>query len=497
MGSKQVSIVVDLRTGKNIIHVPDLIPILSAAGYKPDVALKAYGGETLKLARKAAREGCGMVISYGGDGTLNDVVNGVMDTGGKSLIGDIPGGTFNEWAGVMGLPEDPVKAALALVESEARKVDLGHIEVQDLSLPGTVGQGLQTMSQGKKQSKQVPQSRQYFFLHVGLGADATFMAHISKPLKYRFGHLAFDLAAIEELPEVHPFPIEVQAMSDRGEGAMKWQGKAWQVIISKTRYYAGNVDLAPDAYLDDGLLNVCVITADGPIKTAEQALSFLVRRKLDEKMTKYFRGSQLSIRVPAATSMQVDGSIVKLEDYVCKAERDALRQVNDSGEVMVSYRFDVVPKAVRMAVPRTFNGTLFQTAAHNDHNQGSGAEQGDKQTSSVQRNDVQQEEFQDGNQQGSSLPQQQEYQLTVIGVAHHPAKPDSSIIAGRYKKQDTDESEVVAVRVNDRTLVLRQEDERVPHTEVHALQEGQEIVVEGEKSKRGVIRARGIKIAQE
>ncbi len=144
MGSKQVSIVVDLRTGKNVIHVPDLIAILSAAGYKPDVALKAYGGETLKLARKAAREGSGLVIGYGGDGTLNDVVNGVMDAGGKSLIGDIPGGTYNEWAGVMGLPEDPVKAVLALIDSEARRVDLGHIEVQDLTLPGTAGQGLQT-----------------------------------------------------------------------------------------------------------------------------------------------------------------------------------------------------------------------------------------------------------------------------------------------------------------------------------------------------------------
>ncbi len=81
MGSKQASIVVDLRTGKNVIHVPDLIAILSAAGYKPDGALKAYGGETLKLAKKAAKEGCGLVIGYGGDGTLNDVVNGVMDAG--------------------------------------------------------------------------------------------------------------------------------------------------------------------------------------------------------------------------------------------------------------------------------------------------------------------------------------------------------------------------------------------------------------------------------
>ena len=495
MSSKQVSIVMDLRTGKNVIHVPDLIAILSAAGYKPNVALKVYGGETLKLARKAAREGCGLVIGYGGDGTLNDVVNGVMDAGGKSLIGDIPGGTYNEWAAAMGLPEDPVKAALALVESEARRVDLGHIEVQDLTLPGTARPGLQTMRQGQRPSKRLPQSRQYFFLHVGLGADATFMAHISKPLKYRLGHLAFDLAAIKELPEVHPFPVEVQAMSDRGDGAMKWQGEAWQVVVSKTRYYAANVDIAPDAYLDDGLLNVCVITADSPLRTAEQALSFLLRRKLDETTTRYFRGSQLSIRVPAATPMQVDGSVVKLEDYLRKAERDALRQVNDAGEAMVCYRFDAVPRAVRMAVPRTYNGTLFQTAAHTGQGQGPSAEQREKKTPSVQRNDAQPGEW--GSQQGSGSLQQQEYRVTVIGVAPHPAKPDASIIAGRYKKRETEETEVVAVRVNERTLVLRQEDERIPHTEMRALQEGQEIVVAGKKSKRGVIRAQCIRVAHE
>jgi Diacylglycerol kinase catalytic domain len=84
MGSKQASIVVDLRTGKDVIHVPDLIAMLSAAGYKPDVALKAYGGETMKLAWKAARKGCDLIIGYGGDGTLNGVVNGVMEAGGKS-----------------------------------------------------------------------------------------------------------------------------------------------------------------------------------------------------------------------------------------------------------------------------------------------------------------------------------------------------------------------------------------------------------------------------
>jgi diacylglycerol kinase family enzyme len=274
MGSKQASIVVDLRTGKDVIHVPDLIAMLSAAGYKPDVALKAYGGETMKLAWKAARKGCDLIIGYGGDGTLNGVVNGVMEAGGKSLIGDIPGGTYNEWARAIGLPQDPVKAALALIESEARRVDLGRIAVQNLALPGTAGQNVQILRQGQRSSKRLSQSRQYFFLHVGLGADATVMAHISKPLKYDLGHLAFDLATIKELPEVHPFPVEVQVVTDRGEGAVRWQGEAWQVIISKTRYYAGDVDVAPDAFLDDGLLNVCVVTAAGPFELQSKPSRF-------------------------------------------------------------------------------------------------------------------------------------------------------------------------------------------------------------------------------
>src|SRR2546421_10898032 len=144
MPNRKACIVVDLRTGQNVANIPDLIAVLAAAGWKTGIALKEYGGETFQLAQNAAMQGYDLVIGYGGDGTLNDVVNGVMAAGGKSLVGDIPGGTFNEWAGAIDLPEDPVKAALAIVESEARRVDLGHIEVQDLTLPGTGGQGLQT-----------------------------------------------------------------------------------------------------------------------------------------------------------------------------------------------------------------------------------------------------------------------------------------------------------------------------------------------------------------
>jgi YegS C-terminal NAD kinase beta sandwich-like domain len=330
----------------------------------------------------------------------------------------------------------------------------------------------------------------------GMGIDAAIMAHIFKPLKYHFGRLAFDLAAIKELPELHPFPVEVQVMSEHGDAAMDWQGEAWQVIVSKTRSYGGTMDVAPEAYLDNSVLNLYIITAGNPIRSLEQAVSLLVRHELDDTTAKYFRGPHLSVRVPASIGMQMDGSVIKLEGYLRKAERDALKQTNDAGQVMVIYRFDAVPAALPMATSRTYNGALFKTASHEGHPGFRSPQQRGEQIATIQHNGKNAGEVQDEYQQRIDVLQKQGLRVTVVGVVPHPDKTGTYIIAGRYKKQDTDETEIVAIRVNERTLVLRQEGEQVPPATVQRLQEGEEIVVEGDKSKRGVIRARGVRYLQ-
>ena len=116
MRIKKACIVVDLRTGQDVTTIPHLVAVLAAAGWKTHIALKEYGGETVKLAQKAAKEGYDLVIGYGGDGTLNAVLNGVMYAAGDCLVADVPGGTYNVWAGAIGVPHDPVKAALAIVD---------------------------------------------------------------------------------------------------------------------------------------------------------------------------------------------------------------------------------------------------------------------------------------------------------------------------------------------------------------------------------------------
>src|SRR6476646_2617433 len=156
MKRKSALLIISPRRGKNVARLADVLAVLSAAGWKTDTAFKEFAGHTMQLARDAAEAGYDLVIGYGGDGTLNQVVNGVMAAKRRrSIVGVIPGGTANVWAHEIGLPEDPVKASLLLINSEGRKVDLGHVEVE---------------RQGReRKSRPASRGRHHFLLMAGLG----------------------------------------------------------------------------------------------------------------------------------------------------------------------------------------------------------------------------------------------------------------------------------------------------------------------------------------
>jgi diacylglycerol kinase family enzyme len=525
MDGKRACLIVDLRTGDNVVKVPDLIAVLEAAGWKTDVWLKKFSGETLKLAEQAAKVGHDLVIGYGGDGTLNAVVNGVLYAGGKSLVGDIPGGTFNEWAGEVSIPRDPVKAALTLVNSVPRKVDLGFFEVEGLTVPAHAlhasqnGQAEDEESEGagntgktgengdtgdteeiREKPKKAGNHRQYFLLHAGLGVDAAIMAHINKPLKYQIGKLAFDIAGLKELPRQRPFPVEISSLNDAGKPDLLWQGEAWQIVVNNTRRYAGTIDLSPDAYIDDGILDVTVVPAGGPLTTLQEAVSFLLLHSVDNHTTQNFRGPHLSISVPASIELQLDGSVVKLKDFLRKKERKALEQAEDTEKVMVRYRFDAVTAASRMAFPCTYDGSMFEKPSHKEP-----FEQAAQQRKQLEEKLAElEQEHQQAQQNGQSGQAKQDFsttveelqkqgrKITVVGVAPNPQQPDTYIIAGTYQRKNDGKVEPTAICVDGHTLVLNAQGEQLIPLLVEKLQEGEQIIVDGKKSKRAVIDAERI-----
>ena len=502
MKCKKACLIVNPRGGQNLAKIPGVLAVLSAASWSTEVMLKEYGGHTMKLATRAAEEGYDLIVAYGGDGTLNQLVNGVMNAKGQnSIVGLIPGGTANVWAGEFGIPADPVKAALTLVNSDVRKVDVGHVGVEGLTFPDPAQEGQQQNDKksGNKKVKATPKAKHHFVLMAGLGIDAAVMGHVSKPLKYRIGPIAVGAAAAKELPKQHPFPVEIHAGALRNSEVL-WKGEAIQVVIGNTRRYADVVEMTPNAYIDDGVLDVCVITAGDPLTTMQQIISLVLRRKPDNLTAEYFHGARLTISVPASIDLQLDGSAVKLKDYLSKSGREALEHAGDAEHVMVTYRFDAMLRALKVELPCSYNDALFEKSTHSDEGAHEQAEKPQPEESKAEASE--EAALDDTSRQNGQKPEEalehakalleNGRKVTVIGVSPNPAKKDTYIVAGNTTKPSTGEATPVAVIIDADATMMRHTGESISPAIVPKLHEGETILVEGKKSKRGVIRAKRV-----
>ena len=355
MKCKTAYLIINPRLGKKVDALTAMMAALSAAGWKTDTAIKEFGGHTRRLARKAAEAGYDLVIGFGGDGTLNQVVNGVIAAERHGcIVGVIPGGTANVWAHEIGLSEDPVKASLLLINSEDCKVDVGHVAVD--SLPFAPGK--------KDEANEQPQSRRgrhHFLLMAGLGVDAAVMSQVPTSLKERIGKAAVALAALKTLPSQHAFPIEIWSSGEGTEERMRWRGEAIQVIVGNTRRYGNFAEATPDAVIDDGALDVCIITAGSVLSTIEQIFSILVDRNSRSGRCERFRGPHFRIRAPASIDLQLDGSRVKL-DGVPAPEKTEHGKKRKAEPVMVTYSFHAIPRALHVAIPPYGEGARAVTS---------------------------------------------------------------------------------------------------------------------------------------
>ena len=506
MKCKSAYLVINPKAGENLAKLGDLLAVFAAARWKTDTAVKDYGSHAPALAQEGADADYDVVIAYGGDGTLNQIVNGVMRAKRRdSVVGLIPGGTANVWASEVGVPTDPLKAALSLINSEARTVDVGHVEVESLTFvepptgkrqPGLTSEAAaeKTHEKRMKTRKVKPRrrARHHFLLMAGLGIDAAIMRRVSKSLKDKIGTAAVALAAVEEMPAHAPFAVEIRAAAGAGEPKVLWKGEALQVVIGNTRRYGNIAELTPTAKIDDGVLDVCVITAGNPLNTMQQILSLLLQRKASNATAEYFHAARLSISVPASIDMQVDGSAVKLKDQLRKVDWRALTQAGKASTVMVNYRFDAMPGALRVAIPFTYNDALFEES-------GDTAKTDTADEPKTAGKEIEQQAGAIASVPSPSKPALTEEQIaallddgrkvTVTGTSANPEKQGTYIVAGNASNGHRGASKPVAVRLDEKTKLLNRAGENLPLAFAAQLKDGGEIVVEGKPSKRGVIRA--------
>ena len=482
MQCEHAYLVINPRAGQDMTKLTDVFTILSAAEWDVDNALVEYGGHARALAAKAAKRGCDVIIGHGGDGTTNELVNAVMQSKErKSVVAVLPGGTANQWPHEIGMPVDPIQAALTLIDSDVRKVDVGRMRVQRITFPGNAQaeQAAQEQAKGKKQKKE-DSLEYYFLLTAGLGIDASVISHTSKSLKERIGSLAFDVAAARELPTQHPFTVDICEVDDEQASKTLWQGEALQIVLGNTRLYGDAIDLTPNAYVDDGLLDICIITANSPFTKLQQMASLVLQHKPDSNSTTYVQGKHFTITLPASIELQLDGSALELSDCLNEQDAEALKQVEDLTKVTVTYRFDVLQQALQVAIPRTYDNTLFANAPHTREKHITETTAKDEKGSEVTQH-ILQERIDTLLKQSKSV--------TVAGVTPNPEKQHTYIIAGTTRKQSTGDIKPVALRVTTETKIYHRTGEAVETVTIETLQSGAIIAVTGKENKHGVIQA--------
>jgi hypothetical protein len=268
---------------------------------------------------------------------------------------------------------------------------------------------------------------------------------------------------------------------------MVWRGEALQIIVGNTRRYGNITEVTPAAYIDDGVLDLCVITAGTPLTTMEQILSFLLHRHAGSRHSEYFQGAHFEIRVPVSVGLQLDGSRMNLKNYLNAADRAALREVADPAGVMVTYRFDAVPRALRMAVPSAYDDALFEERPGEARVPAGGPQHMHQAVGGTEDRESRVAEPRSQAQIDGLLEHGRK--VTVVGVGSDPDRNGACIVAGGTPDGNTGESRPVAVRIDQHTTLVGSSGELLPAGSAAELLAGGVIVVEGRQSKRGVIRA--------
>ncbi len=265
-----------------------------------DVSLETTkaAGHATELARSAVERGCDAVIASGGDGTVNEVANGLARS--DTALAVIRSGTANVWAKEARLPRDPAAAAQLLADGETRTIDLGRA------------------------------GDRYFVNVAGIGFDAAIVQEVSGGLKRRLGATAYVLHGLRRMLSYRAAPAECLADGKPFADELYW------LLLGNTRSYAGVLDIAYRAVADDGRLDAYLLRRGGPLRLLWLVPSVLFRRHDRGKNMLYRQIESLDLREPGLP-VHVDG------EYI--------------GETPM--RFQVAPGALRVIVPRGLRNPLF------------------------------------------------------------------------------------------------------------------------------------------
>jgi diacylglycerol kinase (ATP) len=235
------------------------------------VCATTYTGEAEDLARRGVAEGFEKIVAAGGDGTINEVVNGLAGT--NAMLGLLPIGTMNVFATELGLPVNNLELCWEIVNGDSiRAVDL-------------------------------PKANQKFFVQLaGVGLDAQVVKETSSNLKKNFGPLSYLISAVQIAARKPPKLFIQSEDASIDEGSF--------VLVGNGRLYGGPFPFFKHAALDDGLLDVIVFKRLGYLEIIKYLQDVIFSSEIRVPEIEYFQTRQLRVESDQSVPVELDGELV-------------------------------------------------------------------------------------------------------------------------------------------------------------------------------------------
>lgn len=260
-------------------------------------------GDARRLARQAVEEGFQTVIAAGGDGTVNEVLNGLGDAQNgfdRARLAVLPLGTVNVFARELAMPLRVEKAWQAILSGGEITIDLPWAEYQTTA--------------GKV--------RRYFAQLAGAGLDATAVEMVEWPLKKRIGPLAYVWAGLKAMTAPMS-KINVRVGDQNLSGEL--------VLLGNGKFYGGSYRVFPDAELCDGNLEVRVFPKVNWLTLARCGPQMLLNGTLPDSSALSTSGSVVQVSSEARTPVEIDGELAGVLPATFSLEPARLRVVVPSG----------------------------------------------------------------------------------------------------------------------------------------------------------------------
>ncbi|MBI1879083.1 MAG: diacylglycerol kinase family lipid kinase [Chloroflexi bacterium] len=241
-------------------------------------------GDAIHLAQQAAAQGFDVAVAVGGDGTVNEVCNGLAGT--ETALGVLPAGTANVYAADVGIPIwwplNPGavnNAAEVLVTGQRRRIDLGRLRLGD-------------------------GAERYFLMWCGIGLDAAISQAIKPGDTRRLGYAAWILSGL--MVSFDFMGTRATILTDNG----LTKARVLLAVVSNGQLYGRIWRMSPKAKLDDGLLDVGIMTGHGWPSTFRHLAGLTLRQHVRDPDFHLYRTTLLSLSAKEALPVHVDAEPV-------------------------------------------------------------------------------------------------------------------------------------------------------------------------------------------